>query len=55
MHCPATPPVDMYGCLTFAGRLFIEHQAHAPGRERSLEAIHQLLLSVPAEDSWAME
>jgi phenolphthiocerol/phthiocerol/phthiodiolone dimycocerosyl transferase len=55
MHCPASPPVDMYSCGTFAGRLFIEHQAHAPGREKSLEVIHQLLLSLPAEDSWAME
>jgi phenolphthiocerol/phthiocerol/phthiodiolone dimycocerosyl transferase len=55
MHCPASPPVDMYSCMTFAGRLLIEHQAHAEGREMTLEAVHRLLLSVPAEDSWAME
>ena len=55
MHCPARAPVDMYSCGTFADRLFIEHHAHAPARERSLEAIHLLLCSVPAEDSWAME
>jgi phenolphthiocerol/phthiocerol/phthiodiolone dimycocerosyl transferase len=55
MHCPARAPVDMYSVGTFADRLFIEHHAHAPGRERSLAAIHSLLCSVPAEDSWAME
>lgn len=55
MHCPARAPVDMYSCGTFADRLFIEHHAHAPARERSLEAIRLLLCSVPAEDSWAME
>jgi phenolphthiocerol/phthiocerol/phthiodiolone dimycocerosyl transferase len=55
MHCPARTPVDMYSCGTFADRLFIEHHAHAPERERSLAAIHLLLCSVTAEDSWAME
>ena len=48
-------PVDAYSCGTFADRLFIEHQAHLPGREKSLEAIHSLLSSVAAEDSWVME
>ncbi|MGB9226186.1 phthiocerol/phthiodiolone dimycocerosyl transferase family protein [Mycobacterium sp.] len=56
MHCPARTPVDMYSCGTFADRLFIEHHAHAPAaRESSLEAIRQLLCSIAAEDSWAME
>ena len=56
MHCHARTPVDMYSCGTFADRLFIEHHAHAPAaRESSLEATRQLLCSVAAEDSWAME
>jgi hypothetical protein len=55
LHFPTRAPVDIYSCGTFADRLFIEHHAHLPGREKSLEAIHSLLCSVPAEDSWAME
>lgn len=55
LHFPAGTPVDAYSCGTFADRLFIEHQAHLSGREKSLEAIHSLLSSVAAEDSWAME
>jgi hypothetical protein len=55
LHFPTRTPVDAYSCGTFADRLFIEHQAHLPGREISLEAIHSLLCSIAAEDSWAME
>jgi phenolphthiocerol/phthiocerol/phthiodiolone dimycocerosyl transferase len=55
LHFPTRAPVDAYSCGTFADRLFIEHQAHLPGREKSLEAIYTLLCSVAAEDSWAME
>lgn len=55
LHFPTRAPVDLYSCGTFAGRLFIEHHAHLPGRERSLEAIRSLLCALPAEDSWVME
>jgi phenolphthiocerol/phthiocerol/phthiodiolone dimycocerosyl transferase len=55
LHFPSRAPLDMYCCATFADRLFIEHRAHLPGREKSLEAIHSLLCSIPAEDSWVME
>ena len=55
LHFPTRAPIDIYSCGTFADRLFIEHHAHLPGREKSLEAIHSLLCSVPAEDSWVME
>lgn len=55
LHFPTRAPVDLYSCGTFAGELFIEHHAHLPGREKSLEAIHSLLCSLPSEDSWVME
>jgi len=55
LHFPSRAPLDMYSCGTFADRLFIEHHAHLPGREKSLEAVHSLLCSIPAEDSWVME
>jgi hypothetical protein len=55
LHFPTRAAVDIYSCGTFADQLFIEHQAHLPGREKSLEAIYSLLCSVAAEDSWAME
>ncbi len=55
LHFPTRAPVDLYSCGTFAGRLFIEHHAHLPGREKSLEAIHSLLSSLLSEDSWVME
>jgi hypothetical protein len=55
LHFPTRAPVDIYSCGTFADRLFIEHHAHLPGREKSLEAIHSLLCSLTGEDSWAME
>ena len=45
LHFPTRAPVDLYSCGTFADRLFIEHHAHLPGREKSLEAIHSLLCS----------
>jgi len=55
LHFPTRAPVDIYVCGTFADRLFIEHHAHLPGREKSLEAIHSLLCAVPTEDSWVVE
>ncbi|OIN77962.1 phthiocerol/phthiodiolone dimycocerosyl transferase [Mycobacterium malmoense] len=55
LHFPTRAPVDLYSCGTFANRLFLEHHAHLPGREKSLEAIHSLLCSLLTEDSWVME
>lgn len=55
LHFPTRAPVDLYSCGTFAGRLFIEHHAHLPGREKPLEAVRSLLCALPAEDSWVME
>lgn len=55
LYFPTRAPVDLYSCGAFAGRLFIEHHAHLPGREKSLEAIHSLLCSLVSEDSWVME
>jgi phenolphthiocerol/phthiocerol/phthiodiolone dimycocerosyl transferase len=55
LYFPTHAPVDVYSCGTFADRLFIEHHAHLPGREKSLEAIHSLLCSLLTEDSWVME
>ena len=46
LYFPTRAPVDLYSCGTFAGRLFIEHHAHLPGREKPLEAIHSLLCSL---------
>jgi phenolphthiocerol/phthiocerol/phthiodiolone dimycocerosyl transferase len=55
LHFPTRAPVDIYSCGVFAGRLFIEHHAHVPGREKSLEAVHSRLSSLSDEDSWVME
>jgi phenolphthiocerol/phthiocerol/phthiodiolone dimycocerosyl transferase len=55
LHFPTRAPIDIYSCGIFADRLFIEHHAHLPGREKSLEAIHSLLCTSLTEDSWAME
>ena len=53
---PTRAPVDIYSCGSFAGRLFIEHHAHLPGREKPLEAIHSpALLTAEPEDSWVVE
>jgi hypothetical protein len=53
---PTRAPVDLYSCGSFAGRLFIEHHAHLPGREKPLEAIHSLLCALLSEeDSWVVE
>jgi hypothetical protein len=53
---PTRAPVDLYSCGTFAGRLFIEHHAHLPGREKPLQAIHSLLCALLSEeDSWVVE
>lgn len=55
LYFPTRAPVDLYSVGTFANRLFIEHHAHLPGRERTLEAIHSRLCSLVDEDSWVME
>lgn len=54
-HFAAHAPVDLYCCWTFAGRLYIERHSNLPGHEKSLDAIHSLLSTAPAEDSWMME
>ncbi|BBZ48741.1 acyltransferase [Mycobacterium heidelbergense] len=48
-------PIDLYTCVTFAGRLLVEHHSNLAGVEKPLEGIHSLLCSAPAEDSWVME
>lgn len=55
LYFPTRAPVDLYSVGTFADRLFIEHHAHLPGREKPLETIHSRLCSLVGEDSWAME
>lgn len=55
LHFPTRAPVDIYSCGTFADRLFIEHHAHLPGREKSLDEIYSKLCSLSEEDSWVME
>ncbi|OBG67668.1 acyltransferase [Mycobacterium sp. E3339] len=55
LYFPTRAPVDLYSVGTFANRLFIEHHAHLPGREKTLAAIHSRLCSLVEEDSWAME
>jgi hypothetical protein len=54
-HFAAHAPVDLYSCWTFAGQLYIERHSNLPGHEKSLDAVHSLLCSAPAEDSWIME
>ncbi|WP_077090132.1 phthiocerol/phthiodiolone dimycocerosyl transferase family protein [Mycobacterium rhizamassiliense] len=48
-------PIDLYTCVTFDGRLLIEHHSNLAGVEKSLEGIHSLLCAAPVEDSWVME
>jgi hypothetical protein len=48
-------PIDLYTCVTFGGRLIIEHHSNLAGVEKSLEGIHSLLCAAPVEDSWVME
>ena len=48
-------PIDLYTCVTFAGRLLVEHHSNLPGADKPLEGIHSLLCEAAAEDSWVME
>ncbi|BAX91777.1 phthiocerol/phthiodiolone dimycocerosyl transferase family protein [Mycobacterium shigaense] len=48
-------PIDLYTCVTFAGRLLVEHHSNLPGVEKPLEAIHSRLCEAATEDSWVME
>ena len=47
--------VDMYAFLVFSGQLHIEHHAHAPAPDRTIEAIHALLCAIPSDDDWMSE
>jgi hypothetical protein len=47
--------VDFYFSLMVEGRLQIERHSHMPGPERTIDAIHSLLSSLPSEDDWMAE
>jgi hypothetical protein len=47
--------VDFYFSLMVEGRLQIERHSHMPGPERTIDAIHSLLSSLPSEDDWMTE
>ncbi len=47
--------VDMYAFSVFSGQLHIEHFAHAPAPDGTIEAIHALLCAIPSDDDWMSE
>ena len=47
--------VDLYGFLVFSGQLQIEHHAHAPAPDGTIDAIRSLLCSIPSDDVWMSE
>jgi hypothetical protein len=55
LHTASAAGVDLYAWLTFGDQLLIEQHSHSPGPERSIEAIHSLLSSLPSEDDWMAE
>ena len=52
--CSITLPLDFYGCGVQGGQLVIEHHGHIPAQE-TLEAIRELLCTVPSDYGWVME
>ena len=47
--------VDLYAFSVFSGQLQIEHHAHAPAPDATIEAIQALLTSIASDDDWMSE
>lgn len=47
--------VDLYTFSVFSGQLQIEHHAHAPAPDGTMEAIRSQLCSMPSDDDWMSE
>lgn len=47
--------VDLYAFSVFSGQLQIEHHAHAPAPDGTIDAIRSLLCSIPSDDDWMSE
>jgi hypothetical protein len=47
--------VDLYTFSVFSGQLQIEHHAHAPAPDGTIEAIRSLLCSIGSEGDWMVE
>jgi hypothetical protein len=54
-YCSITIPLDFYGCGMSGDHLVIENHGHSPQRKDSLEAIRELLCTVPSDYGWAVE
>ena len=48
-------PFGFYACSFATDRLSIEQHGDIPAPEKSLDAIREMLVSVPSEYGWSME
>ncbi len=54
-YCSITVPLNFYGCGMSGDCLAIENHGHSPQRGSSLDAIRELLCTVPSDYGWAVE
>jgi hypothetical protein len=54
-YCSITLPLHFYGCGLSGEHLVIENHGHSPSAHERLEAIRELLRTIPSEYSWAVE
>ena len=54
-YCSITIPLDFYGCGMSGEHLVIENHGHSPTAKEPLEAIRELLCTVPSDYGWVME
>lgn len=47
--------IDMYSISTYDGQLVIHYHTHAPGPERYIAEMHDLLSSIPARYGWTAD
>lgn len=46
---------DMYACVIYGGQLLVEYHSHAPGPQRCIAEVRDLLSSVLSEYHWATD
>lgn len=54
-YCSITIPLDFYGCGISGDHLVIENHGHSPSAKEPLDAIHELLCTIPSDYGWAVE
>ena len=55
VYCAMDVPFGFYACSFATDRLSIEQHGDIPAPEKSLDAIREMLVSVPSEYGWSME